>query len=128
MGITPTLAQYLDDENIDRDVVVDFGSGAFHLLLIRMEALQLEPDEVRRIESGVFGDLAEACLNCESKDRCECDLAYASAGTVTHDWENYCPNAATLNAMRALPWFGKAGKSHDSELGAESCTADIFEG
>jgi hypothetical protein len=91
--------------------VSDFGGGGgFDPLLIPMEALQLEPHEVSCIESSAFSDLAEACANCESKDRCERDLAYESAGTVTHDWENYCPNAATLNVMRALPWYGKVSK------------------
>ena len=108
MSMTLTLEQYRSDENVDHHVGVDFATGAFNLLLMRMEALQLEPDEVRRIESGVFSDLAEACANCQHRCRCEQDLA--SAGTVTHAWENYCSNAATLNAMAALPWFGKAGK------------------
>ncbi len=108
MGIALTPEQYLNYRNVDHDVVVDFGSGAFELLLMRMEALQLEPGEARRIEPSVFSDLAEACANCQHRCRCEQDLA--SAGTVTHAWENYCSNAATLNAMAALPWFGKAGK------------------
>jgi hypothetical protein len=108
MDTAPTLEQCHQD--VDHDAVVDFRSGAFDLLLKRMEALQLEPDEVRRIESSVFRDLAEACASCESKDRCEQGLTYESAGTITHDWDNYCSNAATLNAMRALPWFGKPGE------------------
>jgi len=37
------------------------------LLLTRMEALQVNPDEVRRMESDVFADFAEACANCDSK-------------------------------------------------------------
>ncbi len=115
MGIALTPEQYLNYLNVDHDVVVDFGSGAFELLLMRMEALQLEPGEVRRIESSVFGDLAEACATCESNNRCESDLAYESAGAVTCDWENYCPNAATLNAMRALPWFGNRARGLRTE-------------
>ena len=43
------------------------GACAFELLLMRMEALQLEPSVVKRIETAVFHDLAEACTNCESK-------------------------------------------------------------
>lgn len=73
------------------DIGVDFGSGAFELLLMRMEALQLEPGEVRRIESSVFSDLAEACATCESKNRSENDLAYEAAGAVTRDWEAIVP-------------------------------------
>jgi hypothetical protein len=53
----------------------------------------------------VFSDLAATCVKCESKDRCEQDLC--SAGAVEHDWEDYCPNVATLSALAALPWFGK---------------------
>ena len=71
-----------------------------------MEALQVNPDEVRRIESDVFADLAEACANCDSKGRCEQDLA--SASTIGHDWGSHCANAATLSALAELPWFGMA--------------------
>jgi hypothetical protein len=107
MGMTPTLGQRLDDQGINRHVVVDLGAGASNRLLMRMRLLQLEPDEVMRIEARVFGYLAEACANCTSKEICARDLA--SATTVTHDWERYCSNAAILRAMAALPWFGKVG-------------------
>ena len=86
------------------------------LLLMRMEKLQLEPDEVRRIEASVFSDLAEACAHCESKERCEQDLADASAGTVARGWKNFCPNAATLSALAALPWFEKAENGGNAAL------------
>jgi hypothetical protein len=115
-----TLNGYLakpegSDAPAERRKVVGFNDGAFDLLPMRMEALQLDPGEVRRIEPSVFVDLAKACANCESKDRCEQDLAYASAGTVTHDWDNYCSNAATLDAMRALPWFENQARDLQSE-------------
>jgi hypothetical protein len=45
----------------------DFGSGAFELLLMRMEAIQLKPSEVRRIELGVFSDLERLCDLCEQE-------------------------------------------------------------
>jgi hypothetical protein len=115
MGIAQTPELRLSYQNVHQDVVVDFGSDAFELLLMRMEALQLEPGEVRRIESSVFSDLAEACATCESKNRCESDLAYEAAGTVTRDWENHCPNAATLNAITALPWFGIPARGLQTE-------------
>ena len=104
--MTLTLDQLPNNQNVEHNGVADFGSGAFDLLLMRMEALQLEPDEVRRIESSVLADLAGACVKCESKDRCELDLCSAGAGE--HDWESYCSNATTLSALAALPWFGKA--------------------
>ena len=86
-------------------------SGGYDLLLMRMEALQLESGEVRRIETAVFHDLAEACSRCHRKDQCERDVLYISTGKVIHNWEEYCPNATILNAMRELPWFGK--QAHD---------------
>jgi hypothetical protein len=105
MSTTSTLHPLPNNQDVKHRVVVDFGSGAFDLLVMRMEALQLEPDEVRRIESGVFAELAGACAKCKSKDRCEQDLG--SAGAIEHDSERHCPNAATLSALAALPWFGK---------------------
>jgi hypothetical protein len=110
MNMTSTLHALGNNQHLKHHVVADFGSDAFALLLMRMEALQLEPDEVRRIESSVFGDLAGACVKCESKDRCEHDLFSAGAGE--RDWESYCSNAATLIALADLPWFGKvSGKA-----------------
>jgi hypothetical protein len=106
MSMTLTLHQLPNIQVAEHHVVADFGGGAFDLLLMRMEALQLEPDEVRRIESSVFADLARACAKCEGQDRCQQDLC--SAGAVEHDWQSYCPNAATLNALAVLPWFGAA--------------------
>ena len=107
MRMTSTLHPHPNNQDVKQHVVADFGSGAFDLLLMRIEELRLEPDEVRRIESSVFADLAGACVKCESKDRCEHDLC--SAGASEPSWESYCPNAATLIALADLPWFAKAG-------------------
>lgn len=109
MGIALAPEQYPNCRKA-RDVAVQFGSGAFELLLMRMEALQLEPAEVRHIEPSVFSDLAKACATCEKKNSCESDLAYGSAGTVT-----FCPNAAILNAMTALPWFVNLATGRQTE-------------
>jgi Family of unknown function (DUF6455) len=106
MSMTLTPHPLRHNQNVQHHVVADFRSGAFNLLLMRMEALQLDPDEVRRIEARVFAEFARACANCESKGRCEQDLG--SAGAVEHDSEGYCPNAETLSALATLPWFGKA--------------------
>ncbi len=90
-----------------RHRVVASHAAAIELLLIRMESLDLDSGEVKRIAPTTFCKLADTCMNCEFKARCERDLAYDSAGMVTQKWENYCPNAATLKAMSALPWFGR---------------------
>jgi hypothetical protein len=86
-------------------VAVGRGGGLIDLLLIRMESLDLEAGEAARIAPAAFRELADACADCECKAGCERDLAYASAGMGGQEWERYCPNAATLKAMRELPWF-----------------------
>jgi hypothetical protein len=110
MSTALPLEQYRNQQDVDHHVAVDFGTGALNLLLMRMEALQLEPDEVRRIEPDAFSHLAEACAHVASKGSCKQDLA--SLGTAAHGWEYYCPNVGTLSAMVALPWFEEGRKRH----------------
>ena len=79
MRVTPRDERFPNDQDIEHHAIADLGGGSSRqFLLKRMEGLQLESVEVRRIELGVFSDLAEACANCESKQRCERDLADAS--------------------------------------------------
>jgi hypothetical protein len=59
--------------------------GKIDLLLIRMESLDLDLGEVRRNAASTFCKLADSCVNCGCKERCERDLAYASAGMVTRN-------------------------------------------
>jgi len=69
------------------------------LLRERMEALRLDPSEVRRIESDVFRGLAEACGGCECKAQCK------EAPAVAPVADSKCANAIVLRALQALPWF-----------------------
>ena len=68
------------------------------LLLMRMEALQLQPSEVKTLMPSEFRVLARVCDHCQDKRRCERDLMYEAAGS-TVSWERYCPNASRLRAM-----------------------------
>ena len=68
------------------------------LLLMRMEALRLEPSEVKTLMPSEFRVLARVCDHCQDKTRCERDLMYEAAGKVV-TWERYCPNAPRLRAM-----------------------------
>jgi hypothetical protein len=45
--------------------------GKIDLLLIRMELLGLDLGEVRRNAASTFCKLADSCVNCECKGRCE---------------------------------------------------------
>jgi hypothetical protein len=80
--------------------------GNIDHLMIRMESLGLDLGEVRRSAPSTFCKLADRCVICECKERCERDLTYASAGMAMPDWEHYCPNASTLKAMKGSQWFG----------------------
>jgi hypothetical protein len=72
------------------------------LLSRRMLGLQLDKDEVARLESTTFRELQERCASCESREECELGLADDFADVA---WNAYCPNAAVLNALVELPWL-----------------------
>jgi uncharacterized protein YjiS (DUF1127 family) len=84
--------------------LVSRGPEASNLLLRRMVALDLDRNEVSRTEPRTFQDLQRVCALCESRRRCVHDLARDSADPV---WQEYCPNAATLKALNALPWMSR---------------------
>jgi len=46
------------------------GGNMIDLLLIRMEPLDLDSGEVRRVAPDAFRKLADACMDCECKERC----------------------------------------------------------
>jgi len=78
-----------------------FGPEAAELLMRRMVALDLDRNEVARIEPRAFQDLQRVCVMCEHHRRCERDFA---RDTADEAWKEYCPNAVTLIALNALPW------------------------
>jgi hypothetical protein len=77
------------------------GPGAADLLLERMAALDLDPKEVSQVEPQTFRDLQRSCALCESKRQCDRDLTGKAASP---EWKDYCPNAAALLALDAMPW------------------------
>jgi hypothetical protein len=72
------------------------------LLSRRMLGLQLDKDEVARVEPATFRELQKRCASCESREECELGLADDFADLP---WNAYCPNAAMLNALVELPWL-----------------------
>jgi hypothetical protein len=81
------------------------GPHAADLLLKRMDALQLDPREVARMEPATLQDLQRVCSMCNSQRRCTRDLAHDAADPA---WQDYCPNAQTLKALNALPWSARS--------------------
>jgi hypothetical protein len=85
--------------------VANLGPHSADLLLRRMAALDLDRNEVSRTEPRTFQDLQRVCALCNSHRRCKRGLARDAADPA---WQDYCPNAATLMALNALPWRARA--------------------
>ena len=81
-----------------------FGPKAADLLLRRMAALDLDRNEVAQTEPGTFQDLRRVCTMCERHKQCARDLARDPADG---EWEDYCPDAAMLKLLDALPWAAR---------------------
>jgi len=87
-----------------RKLVAQGPEGAA-LLSKRMDALDLDRNEVAKAERATFRDLQRVCTMCDVKRRCARDLAHHSADPK---WKDYCPNAATLIALNSLPWSSRS--------------------
>lgn len=60
-----------------------------------LRALGVDPDQ--HIDAGMMRGLERICITCGNKNWCEHDLA---AGTAAQgSYNDYCPNAKTLNAI-----------------------------
>ena len=81
------------------------GPHAADLLLRRMTALGLDPNQVSRTERATFQDMQRVCSMCASHRHCAQDLAHRPDNP---EWREYCPNAETLTALNAMPWSARA--------------------
>ena len=85
--------------------LANLGPDSADLLLRRMAALDLDRKEVSQTEPRTFRDLQRVCTMCNHHRRCGRDVARDSADPA---WKDYCPNAATLMALNALPWRARS--------------------
>lgn len=109
--------KYLDEQNVERMAhdagvtteelreLVRRGSASADLLLERMAALDLDKNEVKKLEPEAFRDLQRVCTVCESQGRCKHDLTRDPGNPA---WKSYCPNVETLKELDALPWASRA--------------------
>jgi len=84
--------------------VAEHGPEAADLLVRRMVVLNLDRNEVAATAPSTFQDLQRVCTMCESHKQCARDLARDPADG---EWEDYCPNAAMLKLLDALPWAAR---------------------
>jgi len=82
--------------------LASYGPNAAELLNRRMAALRIDPDRV--LDLFTLRDLQRLCTTCRSRKQCARDLADPSGDRAENgqDWQDYCPNAATLNMLVAL--------------------------
>lgn len=68
------------------------------LLSRRIKAVGLDETEIRQTAPEVLRDLQRVCGQCDAEGRCERDL---NGGVQDRAWRGYCPNVATLDALRS---------------------------
>ncbi len=71
-------------------------NGSAGLLERRLQALALDPEEIREISSFLYADLHRTCALCEETGRCTHDL---DERPQSQEWRSYCPNAGTLRTL-----------------------------
>jgi hypothetical protein len=81
------------------------GPDRADLYLLRMTALDLDPDEVCQTVPETCQVLRRVCAICENRTACAQDFARNPGGSR---WKDYCPNTGTLMVLEALPWTSKA--------------------
>ena len=84
--------------------LASYGPNAAELLNRRMAALRIDPDRVGTLDPFTLRDLQRLCTTCRSRKQCARDLTDSSGDRAENrqGWEDYCPNAATLNMLVAL--------------------------
>jgi hypothetical protein len=62
----------------------------------RLAALELDPEDIRKLSPLLLRDLERTCAMCADKGRCADDMA---ADPQAPGWESYCPNSGTLRSL-----------------------------
>jgi hypothetical protein len=75
------------------------------LLLLRMTALDLDPEEVCQTVPETCQVLRRVCSICDNHAACARDFTRNPSGS---EWKEYCPNTGTLTVLHDLPWASRA--------------------
>jgi hypothetical protein len=59
--------------------------------------LGINAEALSRVQPAVYHDMERVCARCESKGRCDRDLA---SHTAAQHYEDYCFNAPTIDALK----------------------------
>ncbi len=114
-GEVEHLAQDLGISASDLRLLASYGPDENELLLGRMTALGVDPDELARYEPATLRELQRLCTMCRTRGRCARDLtreeARDSGEPASRDWMDYCPNAVTLKMLSTLKSCSAEGAS-----------------
>jgi Family of unknown function (DUF6455) len=79
------------------DMFVRQGPHAADELPRLLKALGIDEAALARSETAVLRDMERVCSLCERKAQCNNDV---EIGVAARDYEDYCRNAQTMNALR----------------------------
>jgi transcriptional regulator with XRE-family HTH domain len=92
------IASDLEISPADLNELVNKGPHAADELPKLLAALGIDAKNLARIEPVVLHDMERVCSLCGEKHACDRDLA---AGTSAGHYQQYCPNASTIAALRS---------------------------
>jgi hypothetical protein len=78
------------------DTFVRQGPHASDELPMLLKSLGIDEAILSRTQPFLQRDMIRVCALCQQKARCDHDLA---AGTAAQHYEEYCPNAPTIDAL-----------------------------
>jgi hypothetical protein len=97
------IAQELCVTQADLEAMVRQGPHAADELPRLLKALGIDGTALSRTQSFMLRNMERVCTLCQQKPQCDHDL---DASTSAHHYEEYCPNAPTIDALGHKPWFG----------------------
>jgi hypothetical protein len=93
------LERMAADAGLSSDELVYLSKQANGVPLLiekRLAALNLHPDDVRKLSPLLLRDLERTCALCSEKGRCADDMA---VDPLAPGWESYCPNSGTVRTL-----------------------------
>lgn len=94
--------QIADDLRISPDELerlVQAGAHSADEMPEMLKALGVEVNDIARVEPLLVRDMQRVCSLCRDKERCHGELAH---GTAAKHYEEFCPNAPTIDALGDL--------------------------
>ncbi len=80
--------------------IIKAGPHAADEMKRMMKALNIDADAVEAGDRHLYRDMLAVCARCESKGECRRDLR---DGRAIDNYGHYCPNAESMNELRAEP-------------------------